>query len=117
MIAAGHALYDIPVLLEFLQIYNSMQSNEVVIGDDDALVSLAPISEKNYLLIDDINGWYEPFSNEIAFWTIEYFRNEKNRHYLQKCPECSSFFIPYRPGKQKFCRKQCRLNRQKRRPT
>jgi hypothetical protein len=113
MIAAGKALRDIPALLEFLQVYNSMQPNEVVISDDDALVSLAPISEENYLLIKDVNGWHESFFNEITFWTIEFFRNEKNRHYIQKCPACSNFFIPYRPGKQKFCRKRCRLKGQK----
>jgi hypothetical protein len=110
-IVGGLSLKDIPMFLEFLKVYNSMQNKEIVISDNDALISLAPMNATNYLQINGVNAWSDVLLNEVAFWTVEFFRHEKAKRYIRKCSACSTYFIPNRLGKQKFCRKSCRLDR------
>jgi hypothetical protein len=112
MLISGRPYHDIPALAAFLEIYNTAEYQRLIIADNNRLVAVFPIDERKYFAIREIEGWLEALKKVIAYCLIEFLKSDKNLNYLKKCRTCGRYFIARQPKRQKFCRRECRQNRQ-----
>jgi hypothetical protein len=111
MVIDGRPFHDIPTLGSYLEIYNRVGSHRMIIGDKNRLIPVFSTDEGQFIAEDEIQGWIETLEKIIAFCLIEFLKSEKSRKHLKKCRTCSSYFIARQPKTQKFCRKRCRINK------
>jgi len=111
MITQGRPFHDIPALVEFLAIYNQAGPHRLVIGSDNRLLTVFPIDEHTDFAVQGIQAWQGALQRIVAFCLIEFLKFEKNIAHLKKCLTCQRFFLARQPKIQKYCAKQCRLNR------
>jgi len=111
MIIEDRSFHDIPTLVEYLEIYNNAGPHRLVIGANNRLLPVFPIDEQDYVAADGMQGWLAALQKLIAYSLVEFIKSEKGRRYLKKCRTCHQYFLARQPKIQKFCTKQCRLNR------
>jgi hypothetical protein len=113
MVIEGRPFHDIPALAEYLDIYNMVRPQRLIIGDKNRLISVFPIDEHEYFAVDGIQGWLNGLQKVVAYCLIEFLKSEKSRKHLKKCQTCGQYFIARQPKTQKYCTTACRTNRSK----
>ena len=113
MFIEGRSFHDIPILVDYLEIYNNAVPHRLVIGAENRLLPVFPIDEHENVAADGIQGWLGALRKLIAYSLIEFFKSEKDRKHLKKCRTCHKYFMARQPKVQKFCTKQCRLGSRK----
>ena len=109
----GRPFEKIPELETFIEIYNRTGGHRLVISSDNRLISEFPINEQKYLAIKEVEGWLDVLRADTAYCLIEVLKSEKSRKRLKKCRTCRKYFMARQPHIQKFCTRQCRLDRPK----
>jgi len=113
MFIEGRSFHDIPLLVDYLEIYNNVGPHRLVIGAENRLLPVFPIDEYENVAADGIQGWLGALQRLVAYSLIEFFKSEKDRKHLKKCRTCHIYFMARQPKIQKFCTKQCRLGSRK----
>jgi hypothetical protein len=111
MVIDDRPFNDIPALVEYLDIYNSIEPHRLIIVDKNRLVPVFTIDEDKYFAANEIAGWLDMLQMLAAFCLIEFLKAEKSRRFLKKCRTCHNYFMARQPKVQQFCTKRCRLDR------
>jgi hypothetical protein len=107
----GKPLNEIPAFATYLDIYNRTGLHQVIVAENNRLITDSPINERKYLTIKEVEGWLEVLRADTAYCLIEVLKSAKSRKRLKICHTCSKYFIARQPHIQKFCTRQCRLDR------
>ena len=111
MVIDGRPFHDIPILVSYLEIYNRVEFQRLIIGDQNRLIPVFSIDERQYFAVNEAEGWIDALQKLIAYCLIEFVKSEKNLVCLKKCITCGRYFIARQPKTQKYCMIKCRIKR------
>lgn len=109
MVIADRPFHDIPPLVSYLELYNSVGFHQLIIGDKNHLIPVFSIDESQSLAVNEVEGWINALQKIIAYCLIEFVKSKKSLNCLKKCLACGRYFMARQPKTQKFCTKACRL--------
>ena len=74
MFVESRSFHDIPILVDYLEIYNNAGPHRLVIGAENQLLPVFPIDEYENVAADGIQGWLGALQKLIAYSLIEFFK-------------------------------------------
>lgn len=107
--SVGQRLNQIPALSHFLAIHNGMQTDKMVIGDDDCLLTVGPVDETTFLGVGQIGGWYDVLLKGISFCVVAFFKSRPASRLVRRCRQCRKYYLA-KLSNQLYCAKACRLD-------